>query len=160
MTKAGHTSCLRHHRGSLRCCSTCDLRACPSTTFLILLPGAWRRCKISNRWHLDFRSRCLHSNTRCTAYIVWFPSYIAQHRRIFRSLSCSSLSFGLSGRFGQELFEVLEKVWSGLEEFSNLRINILNGFGFSLIRLQDFEKLLIYLRLRGETILVVLVFAS
>jgi hypothetical protein len=55
---------------------------------------------------------------------------------------------------GEELFEVLEKIWRSVEKSGDLRIDIRDGLGFSLVGLQDFEKLLIYLGLVLEAVLL------
>jgi hypothetical protein len=64
-----------------------------------------------------------------------------------------SLSFGVSSGLGQELFEVLQQIRRSVEEVGDLRVDVLNGFGFSLISLKNLEKLLVDFRLLGESVL-------
>lgn len=64
-------------------------------------------------------------------------------KRSFFSSFRSSGSFSLGSRLWQELLEVLEKIRRSVEEECDLRINVLDGFGFPLIRLQNFQELLI-----------------
>lgn len=57
---------------------------------------------------------------------------------------------GMRSILGQKLFEVIKKVWGLFEENRNLGINVLDGFRFSLVCLEDFEKLLVDFRGIGE----------
>ena len=61
--------------------------------------------------------------------------------------------FGLTRRLWQELFEIFQQIGSRVEKGGNLSINILYRLLLSLIGLEDFEKLFIYLRFILETIL-------
>jgi hypothetical protein len=93
---------------------------------LTLLVGTSGDCEVPNRRHLGFVS-ILGGLVECGVFCC------------FRSCRC----LGLSSRFWQKLLEIFKKVRSRIEEGCDLGVDVLDRLGFSLIRLQDFEKLFV-----------------
>jgi len=63
------------------------------------------------------------------------------------------LCFGSCSRFWQELLEVSEEIRRGLEKMSDLTVHVLDWLRLALVSLEDFEELLVNVRLRGKSVL-------
>jgi hypothetical protein len=59
----------------------------------------------------------------------------------------------LSSRLWQELLEVFQKVWRCPKQSCDLRVDVLYGLRFALVRLQYFQELLVDVGLRSEAVL-------
>jgi hypothetical protein len=128
-TRAG---ALPNNRLSSSCSRTAVARALLG--FLAVL----RNLEVTDRRHLRFSSTVV---LRQLILLGFFHCF------------CGSSSFGLSGRFRKELFEVFEKIRGSVEKSSNLCVNVLNGLGFALVGLKNFEKLFVDFWSVLETIL-------
>lgn len=101
-----------------------------SLTLFVFLACTRRDREVAHRWQFAFSTgvRSLRS--------------LVSKGGLFSSFG-SSGSFCLGSRLGQKLLEVFKKIWCSIEEECDLRVDVLNRFGFALIRLQDFQELLV-----------------
>lgn len=82
-----------------------------------------------------------------------FAASIRHHRLLFCLLPGLCLCLRRCRRFWEKLFEITEKIRSSLEEVGDLAVHVLDGLRFALVSLQDFQKLLVNIRLRGKSVL-------
>ena len=109
------------HRGSSRNASVVSWS-------LLAVLGGGLNCKVTNRRQLRLAT---------SVGGLWS---LTRHGQVF---SCFRGSLCVSSGFWQELLEVFEQVRSCVKEERYLSVDVLNGFGFSLISLENFQELLV-----------------
>lgn len=150
-------SCSRADSGRLSLHCGCDRRSALSFAAFTLVVSirAWSRCKVTHRWEtwLIVPRRLMQVRVRrYRCCISGCGSLTAQWKDVFGSRP-RCYGFGLGGRLWQELLEVFQQIGGRFKQSGDLRVDFLDRFGLSLVRLEDLKELLVDVWLGSKAIL-------